>query len=65
MKRRVKVARENLTMSNNGVFRIISLIVNADELGFIIMGASSDQEAKIWVFEDEEFSNKMKGNLHM
>ncbi len=46
-------------------FRIISLIVNVDELGFIIMGASSNQEAKIWVFEDEEFSNKMKGHLHV
>jgi hypothetical protein len=45
MKRRVKVVHENLKMSKNGDFRIISLIVNADELGIIIMGASSDQEA--------------------
>jgi hypothetical protein len=29
------------------------------------MGASSDQEAKIWVFEDEKFPNKMKGNLNV
>ncbi len=50
-------------MSKNGGFRIISLIVNADKLEFIIMDASSDQETKIWVFEDEEFSNKIKSNL--
>ncbi len=63
MKKRVKVAHENLIMSKKGGFRIISLILNADELGFIIMGTSSDQEAKIWVFEDEEFPKKMKGNF--
>ncbi len=50
-------------MSKNEGFRIISLIVNADKLGFIIMGAPFDQEGKIWVFEDEEFPNKVKGNL--
>ncbi len=40
------VAHENLTMSKNWGFRIISLIVNADEPEFIIMRASSDQVAK-------------------
>jgi histone-lysine N-methyltransferase SETMAR len=65
MKERVKISQENLKMLREGGDRIISQIVTGDETWVYYYDAPSNQEAKIWISQDEEPPKMMKKDIHV
>jgi len=65
IKERVRICQENLKMLKDGGNRIISQIVTGNETWVYYYDAPSNQEAKIWIFEDEEPPKMVRRELHI